>query len=128
MEMLHNAIAWFEIPVTNFDRARAFYSAIYDYDMPEMMMGPQRMGFLLHDQAKGGIGGAIVHSGQGYVPSRLGSKVYLNAGKDLNVVLGRVVAAGGKQGLPKTLIAPEMGYYASFVDTEGNEVYLHSME
>jgi uncharacterized protein len=128
MEMLHNAIAWFEIPVLDFERAQGFYSKIYDYEMPEMQMGPARMGFLLSDSAKGGIGGAIVHASEGYVPSKLGHKIYLNGGKNLNVVLDRVAGAGGQLGIPKTLIAPEMGYYASFWDTEGNEVHLHSME
>lgn len=33
MEMLDNAINWVEIPVRNFDRAKKFYSAIYDYEM-----------------------------------------------------------------------------------------------
>lgn len=128
MEMLHNAIAWFEIPVLDFERAKAFYSAIYDYDMPEIPMGTGRMGFLLHDQNNGGIGGAIVQAAAGYVPATIGAKVYLNGGKNLSVVLDRVVAAGGKLGTPKFEVAPGMGHVASFIDTEGNEVYLHSME
>ena len=45
MEMLDNAITWFEIPVTDFERAKKFYSAIYDYQMPDTMVGPVRMGF-----------------------------------------------------------------------------------
>jgi uncharacterized protein len=128
MEMMHNAIAWFEIPVVDFARAKAFYSAIFDYDMPESPMGSIHMGFLLHDQAAGGIGGAIVKAEKGYVPSNHGSKVYLNGGKNLSVVLDRVVAAGGKIATPKFLIAPGMGYVGGFEDTEGNLVYLHSPE
>jgi len=46
MEMLQNAINWFEIPVTDFERAKKFYGAIYDFDMPEFPMGPVRMGIL----------------------------------------------------------------------------------
>ena len=34
MEMVTNAISWFEIPVDDFERARTFYSAIFDYEMP----------------------------------------------------------------------------------------------
>src|SRR5690349_5599340 len=44
MELTKNAINWFEIPVTDFERAQKFYSAIFDYQMPEMPMGPFRMG------------------------------------------------------------------------------------
>jgi predicted enzyme related to lactoylglutathione lyase len=124
MEMLRNSINWFEIPVSDFDRAKKFYSAIYDFDMPEMTMGPNRMGFFLVE--KGGIGGAIVH-GDGYTPTTSGTKVYLNGGSDLNTVLNRVEKAGGKVLLQKTLITPDLGYFAVFQDSEGNHVSLHSM-
>ncbi|ANE50396.1 VOC family protein [Flavisolibacter tropicus] len=126
MEMTTNAINWVEIPVTDFDRAKAFYSTIYDYQMPDMPMGPVRMGFLLYDQQGGGIGGAIVQ-GQGYAPTSKGVRVYLNGGNDLSVVLNRVEGAGGKIVLPKTQITPELGFFATFEDTEGNHISLHSM-
>ena len=125
MEMLHNAVNWFEIPVTDFKRAKKFYSKIYDFEMPEMAMGESTMGFLLHDAEKGGIGGAIVQ-GLNYVPSKEGSKVYLNGGEDLKTVLDRVEGAGGKVIMAKTQITPEYGYFAVFEDTEGNEISLHS--
>lgn len=126
MEMTTNALNWFEIPAADFARAKAFYSAIFDFEMPEMQMGPTTMGFLLHDREKG-VGGAIV-AGDGCVPAATGTLVYLAAGKDLSTVLSRVEAAGGAIVLPKTMIAPEMGYYATFRDSEGNKVGLHSME
>ncbi len=37
-----NSINWFEIPVTDFDRAKKFYSEILSFEMQEMMMGPIR--------------------------------------------------------------------------------------
>lgn len=126
MEMQTNAINWFEIPVVDFERARKFYSTIYDYQMPELPMGPTRMGFFLCDPEKG-VGGAICQ-GEGMTPSKLGTKVYLGAGNDLNTVLSRVEGAGGKVVMEKTEITPEYGYYAVFEDTEGNEVCLHSMQ
>jgi uncharacterized protein len=126
MESIKDAVAWVEIPVVDFSRAKAFYSAIYDFEMPEMEMGPVRMGFLLHDQGNG-VGGAIC-AGDGYKPSgHDGPKLYLNGGADLNVVLNRVEGAGGKVALPKVEIAPEMGFMAFFEDTEGNVIGLHSM-
>jgi hypothetical protein len=126
MEMIKNIVNWIEIPVHDFDRAKKFYSTIYDYEMPEMMMGPNRMGFLLYDQPGGGIGGAIV-KGDGYEPTVKGVRVYLSAGKDCNTVLNRIEKAGGKVTMSKTLIAPELGYFAAFEDTEGNFISLHSM-
>ena len=35
MEKMINSIDWFEIPVLNFDRAKEFYSRIYNYEMTE---------------------------------------------------------------------------------------------
>jgi uncharacterized protein len=126
MEMFQNAVNWVEIPVLNFDRAKSFYSKIYDYEMPEMMMGPLRMGFLLFDQEKQAVGAAIVQ-GETYIPSAQGVRVYLNGGSDLNTVLNRVLAAGGKIILPKTTINAELGYMAIFLDPEGNQIHLHSV-
>lgn len=125
---MHHAISWFEIPTADFDRAKRFYSAIFDYDMPEMTFGPVRMGFLLHDREKGGIGGAIVHNAQFYTPNGDGVKVYLNGGKDLAVVLDRVVKFGGEVVIPKRMISPDMGFMAMFKDSEGNTIALHSKE
>jgi predicted enzyme related to lactoylglutathione lyase len=48
----------------------------------------------------------------------------MNRAKALAV---RLFAAGGKIVLGKTEISPEIGFYAIIVDTEGNRIYLHSM-
>ncbi len=127
MEFTKNAISWFEIPVANFERAKAFYQTIFDYEMPEMVMEPVRMGILPHDRDGGGVGGAICQ-GNGYKPAGPdGTKVYLSAGSDLNTVLNRVEGAGGKIVLPKTVIGQDMGHFAFFSDSEGNVVGLFSM-
>ena len=125
MEMLDNSITWFEIPVTDFDRAKKFYSAIYDYQMPETMVGSVRMGFFLYEQKEHRVGGAICF-GTGYTPSQQGTIPYLNGGADLDIVLKRVEPAGGKVLLPKTSIGESLGYVARLIDTEGNLVALHS--
>ena len=122
-----HAINWFEIPVTNFDRAKKFYETIFDYQMPENQMGPARMGFLLYDFQNGGRGGAIVHNPEFYTPSKNGTLVYLNCDPDLSVVLKRVSAAGGKILEEKTEIGQNLGYWALIEDSEGNRVALHSM-
>ncbi|MCB0794539.1 MAG: VOC family protein [Flavobacteriales bacterium] len=126
-EHLH-ALAWFEIPANDFERARKFYSTIFAFDMPEMTFGPVRMGFFLHDREAGGIGGAIVHNPEFYVPSGDGAKVYLNGGHDLSVVLDRVEGAGGEVLIPKRAIGEGMGHMGMFRDSEGNVVALHSPE
>jgi len=124
MENLKNSLNWFEIPVADFERAQKFYSTIYDYEMPSMAMGETTLGFFLVE--RGGIGGAIAF-GPGYEVSEAGALIYLNGGENLQVVLDRVEGAGGQVLTPKTLITNELGFYATFKDTEGNKVALHSM-
>lgn len=127
---LGNALNWFEIPVTDFDRAKKFYETIFDYQMPENQMGPARMGFLLYDFQAQKVGGAIVHYPTFYTPQANGTLVYLNCQPDLQPVLNRVEIAGGEILKPKTQISPEqqLGFWALILDTEGNRVALHSMQ
>ncbi|MCW8925702.1 MAG: VOC family protein [Xanthomonadales bacterium] len=120
-----SAINWFEIPAMEFERAVRFYSDIFAYEIPTRDMGHIRMGFFEH-QPGAGTGGAIV-CGEHYIPSVTGTRVYLNAGEDLAVVLGRVEDAGGTVVMGKSQVSPEIGYIAVIEDTEGNRVYLHSM-
>jgi predicted enzyme related to lactoylglutathione lyase len=123
---LGNALNWFEIPVSDFDRAKKFYETIFDYQMPETMMGPTRMGFFLYDFKGGKVGGAICY-GDGYVASGQGALIYLNCQPDLQVSLNRVEHAGGKIVQPKIPIDAGLGFIAWITDTEGNKVALHSM-
>jgi uncharacterized protein len=118
-----NAVSWFEIPATNFARAQAFYGAVLGRTIEPMVMGPITMGFLSSDPDA--VGGAIVH-GEG-TPSKLGTIVYLNGGDDLAPMLARVESAGGSVAVPKTEIGNDFGFFAHFIDTEGNKVGLHSM-
>ena len=123
-----HAINWFEIPVSDFERAKKFYETIFDYQMPENTMGKARMGFLLYDFQNGGRGGAIVHNPELYTPSDNGTLVYLNCEPDLSDVLNRVENAGGYVIVPKTDIGNNLGYFAMIKDSEGNRVALHSMK
>ena len=125
---LGNALNWFEIPVSDFERAKKFYETIFNYQMPENMMGNVRMGFFLYDFQNGKVGGAICQS-EMHKPSQEGSLVYLNCQPDLQVALNRVENAGGKILKPKTKISEEqnLGFWALITDTEGNNVALHSM-
>lgn len=119
---MKNWVNWFEIPATNFERAIGFYGSIFGIEFHTMeMMGTQMAMFPTE-----GAGGAIV-KGEGYTPSSDGPVVYLNGGDNLDTPLGKVESAGGKVIVPKTHIGDEMGYFAMFIDTEGNKVALHSM-
>jgi len=124
---MKNAISWFEIGATDLQRATRFYETIFGLtllvmDMPNIKM---RM-FPLEDMT--GVGGAIVDSGGFHKPSGTdGPLIYLNGNPDLQNVLDKVEAAGGKIMVPKTEISPEYGYMAVIIDTEGNRIGLHSV-
>ncbi|MBT9459205.1 MAG: VOC family protein [Burkholderiaceae bacterium] len=120
-----NALNWFEIPVTNFERAKAFYEAVLGITIETMEMGPITMGMLSSDPQA--VGGAIVQ-GDGSSPSQIGTLVYLNGGDDLAPMLARAEQAGGSVVVPKTDIGNDFGFFAHFLDTEGNKVGLHSMK
>lgn len=119
---LKHYINWFEIPAYNFERAVAFYNHIYAIEMESTEINGYRMAFF---PANKGIGGAVV-AGEGCTPNTTGPLVYLNGGKDLNVVLNRIEAAGGRIIMGKSLIDEAVGYFALFMDTEGNRLALHS--
>lgn len=122
---MSNALNWFEIPVTNFARAQAFYAKVLGISIEPMVMGPITMGMLSSDP--NAVGGAIVY-GDGGSPSATGTLVYLNGGEDLSPMLARAVDAGGTVVVPKTEIGNDFGFFAHFMDTEGNKVGLHSMK
>lgn len=120
---MKNTLNWFEIPVKDFERAKAFYETILDLKIGEMPFPEGRYGIMAWDQE--GVGGGLMQS-EGFEPSKEGSVIYLNAQPDLSVALGKIEAAGGKVLFPKTSIGPN-GFMAHFIDTEGNRVALHSM-
>lgn len=120
-----NVLNWFEIPVTDFARAKKFYEAVLGSPVTELPMGPITMGMFSADPSV--VGGAIVHE-EGSAPSTTGTRVYLNGGPDLAPMLARVAPAGGRVEVPKTEIGGDFGYFALFIDTEGNRVGLHSMQ
>ncbi|MDP5239260.1 VOC family protein [Uliginosibacterium sp. 31-16] len=120
-----NVINWFEIPVANFDRARRFYETIFAVQLKQEACGPDsRMAIWPHEGQA--VGGCLIEMAEAR-PHKDGTRVYLNGGKDLGEVLARVEAAGGSIVVPKTLISPEIGYFALFFDSEGNVIGLHSL-
>ncbi len=122
---MKNAINWFEIPAKDLDRAKSFYEEVLDAKMETVNMEEQgmTMAFFPSDMEKG-VGGAIAQ-GPGLEPNDKGSMVYLNGGEDLAVPLARVENAGGTVTIPKTSIG-EHGFFAQFLDSEGNRVAFHS--
>jgi len=123
-----NAISWFEIPSADINRAQKFYETIFDIQMTVLDIPQLPMRLFPIENPMHNIGGAICFNSEFYKPSAdQGPLIYLNANPDVQNVLDKIEAAGGKILIPKTQISPEYGYMAVFLDTEGNRVALHSV-
>lgn len=124
---MQHAIHWFEIPVADLARATAFYERMTGRKLERSEMSTADMEMMMFPYAFPGVGGCLVRCAQ-IKPGADGPCVYLDGGEDLAVMLARVEAAGGKVVVPKTLITPEIGYFAILIDSEGNRIGLHSMK
>ena len=120
---MRHALSWFEMPVTDIDRAVAFYSTILGTRLTAIAEADGRRFAMF--PAEEGVSGAIVQ-GEGYVPRTEGTLIFLNAGGVLQPVVDRVEEAGGRVLLERMDIG-EFGVAAFIVDTEGNKVALHAM-
>jgi uncharacterized protein len=122
-----NAISWFEIPATDLSRAQEFYETIFGISMIPMDLPNIKMR-MFPMESQMGVGGAICDSGGFHKPSATdGPLIYLNGNPDVQMVLDKVEKAGGKIIVPKTMISPEYGHMAVFLDTEGNRIALHAV-
>lgn len=127
MQITHNVVGWFEIPVEDMDRAIRFYETVFGFTLERHQMGPLDMAWFPSVDNSIGSGGTLVKHPEYYKPSSDGILVYFTAfSGDLANELSRVEAAGGKVVHEKALIAEDIGYMAMFIDSEGNRVALHS--
>jgi predicted enzyme related to lactoylglutathione lyase len=122
---MKNLISIVEIPVTNFTRAVQFYQTILGVSIDEVDMAGTQMGVLPSD---GETVNVVLAKGSDYKPTTDGAVLYLNAGNDLQPTLDKIKQNGGQVIVPKTEINPEMGFFALFIDTEGNKLGLHSTQ
>ncbi|WP_405382525.1 VOC family protein [Maribacter sp. LLG6340-A2] len=118
-------ITWFEIPVTNMDRAQKFYESIFDVTITVNQFGEFVMGLFPDKQSVGQSSGALVVHEE-YKPSMThGAVVYFGC-EDVTNVLDKVKTAGGQILQPKTEIGEGHGFMGLLKDTEGNRIALHS--
>jgi hypothetical protein len=129
--MKSNMVGWFEIPVSDMDRAVKFYNKVFQIKIAVHNMGELIMGWfpMAEDPEAKGTSGSLVYHKEFYKPSKEGALVYFTSRKgDIKDELSRIEKAGGKILKPKTQISPDHGYMALFLDSEGNRVALHSLK
>ena len=126
--MEHNMVGWFEIPVTDMDRAKKFYDTIFDIEISVHDMNELVMGWFPFAEGKPGATGSLVKHKDFYFPSDTkGTLVYFSC-EDVQIPLDRVEAAGGSVVQSKKQIGEGHGFMAIFLDSEGNRIALHSQK
>ena len=115
-------IAMFEIPATDISRAINFYQNLLEIQIEQMEVEGMKMGVFPYE---GELVTGVIIKADGYKPSADGVTIYLNIEESLEKVLGRVESNGGKIVLPKTAHEDESGYFAMFLDSEGNKLALN---
>jgi predicted enzyme related to lactoylglutathione lyase len=118
-----NPVGWFEIPVTDMARGKAFYEYVFELELEDEQMGAGQMATFPMSWEESGTSGALV-KGEGYVPSREGVLVYFTA-PDIEATLARAREKGGVV-LSEKMNIGKHGFVASIKDPEGNRVMLHS--
>lgn len=121
-----NAISWFEIPVTDMDRAQAFYETVLARKLRRENFGGQTLAVFPYDAPA--TGGALQAGANASARAGSGIRIYLDCMPSIDATLARVEAAGGQIVAAKSALPPGMGFIAHLRDTEGNEVGLHSLE
>lgn len=119
-----NALSWFEIFTNDLAKSTEFYTTILNEPLTPSSMEGCKMAMFPGDPEKG-VGGALTQM-DGCSPGSGGTMVYLNVDGDLDGVLARIPAAGGKIVKERFDISPH-GFIGIFSDPEGNIVGLHSM-
>jgi predicted enzyme related to lactoylglutathione lyase len=118
---MKSTLTWFEVPVTDLERAAAFYEAVFAVELWRQSVAG--IPHAIFPVAEGGVTGALVTRAP-TKPGPFGTTAYL-ACDNVDSALERALAAGGKQAMPKTPL-PNIGDIAAFRDLDGNIIGLHT--
>ena len=116
---------WVDIPVTNLDRAVKFYSAVIGTQVAVQDTPGFKFAVFPHEGAD--VGGCLVPSGDGNVPSGNGPLVYVNVEGRMKQAVDAATANGARIVEQPHSIGPH-GFRAVIIDSEGNRIALHSMK
>ncbi len=135
--MIQGQIVWFEIPVKDLDRSMFFYSEVLAIKIQKVKFLEQEYGILNKD--KDTIKGVLIERKDHNPKTEIILFFYV---VDILESLREVVRLGGQIVIGKTmlkqktkdgqilitsnLIDGELGYYAEFIDCEGNRICLYS--
>ena len=115
----NNAAVWFEIPVSDMARAKAFYGAVLDTELRDEAGGPNPMA-VFPSAGKESVAGHL-YPGKPAAGGG-GNTIHLSSPEPLEAALGRVRDNGGK--VLSDIIAIPAGRFAYCLDPDGNSIGL----
>ncbi len=116
-----NRAVWFDIPVSDLDRAAAFYQAVLNIKIQKQEA--DGITFCVLDR-QGGNSGCLIPN-QDETSSHAGILLYLNVENRIRDAVIQTEKFGGKVIQRIHSIAPH-GFRAIILDSEGNRIALHS--
>jgi predicted enzyme related to lactoylglutathione lyase len=120
-----NPVVYFEIPVSNMERACLFYEGVFKVSLEVREIDGNEMALFPYVDGQPGASGALAR-GSSYVPGKAGARIYFGVA-DVAETLALAVSAGGQVNYPVTQV-PEYGWVAEFLDVEGNCIALYSTQ
>jgi uncharacterized protein len=124
--MPKDSVVWFEIPVTNLDKAKAFYSKVTGYALKEEIMGPNRTVVFGYSGSEDMNASSAVsgHLYEGKPAAKgTGNTIHL-AVENVDDAIKRVVPAGGE--VVSEIIPIPTGRFVYCLDPDGNSIGLFS--
>ncbi len=119
---MYSFLAFFEIPTVDFQRAVSFYETIFQVELPVCTCETEKMAFFMEE---GRAVGALSWT-EDFRPSLDGVLISFRC-QAIEPLLTQVISSGGRVIRPKTKIEAEgMGYFALFLDSEGNQIGLYA--
>ena len=120
-----NPVGWFDIYVSNIDRAKKFYETVFNVQLTDLPIEWGKQSLFPFNQALPNISGALVEKAD-LIPTGNNTVVYFET-EDCITEEKTIEKLGGKIIRPKISIG-EFGFVSIFIDSEGNTIGLHSLK
>ncbi len=114
-----NAAVWFEIPVRDLDRAKAFYGSVLATELKDEAMGPNQTA-IFPAKGDGSVAGHLIAGNP--AAAGTGNTVHLASPEPLEAALDRVRDNGGK--VVSEVMTIPAGRFAYCLDPDGNSIGL----
>jgi len=111
-----NAAVWFEIPVSDQERAKAFYATVLGTELKDEDGGPNPMAVFPTADAKTSVSGHVYPGAP--AAAGTGITIHLAAPAPLEAAMERVTVAGGKVVSP--IVTIPAGRFVYCLDPDGN--------